>query len=197
MLDLAIALRGNLIDSLKVESKVAAAAVTTVIRRRTSALKRSIRGQMSRAGLGKLANAARSETDPHRGFSLTPKGAVFSKAIVKRPGGSVDLLTVFDEGAVVQAKRGTYLAIPVTKGSRRKTPASYGRGALIFIPNRDRKTARLVDKADRSRVIFWLVRITHLKKRLNLDTAVERSGRDLDGAIAREWERRAAKAGIV
>jgi hypothetical protein len=88
---------------------------TTEVRRTTTLIQNAQR-RVVRAKLGpKLANTVRSETFPASGIAANPKGRVFSKAIYKRPGGLVDLLTVFREGAVIHARSGGFLAVGARK----------------------------------------------------------------------------------
>lgn len=87
-------------------------AATNVMRRSAVSLKNAIRKEVKGAGLGEgVANAVRDAVYPSRGIATDPASSVFSKAVYKRPGGLVDLLTVFREGAVIVAKTGEFLLI--------------------------------------------------------------------------------------
>lgn len=101
---------GRLDKLLQAEREAIPRALTAVVRSRTLALKKDGRRDIIRAGLGaRLANALRSAIQPPQGISLDPRGAVFSNARTKnRPGGPVDLITVFEQGATT----GGPVAIP-------------------------------------------------------------------------------------
>lgn len=91
-------------------------AATNVMRRSAVSLKGGIRKEVERAGLGTgVANAVREAVYPPRGVATDPASAVYSKAVYKRPGGLVDLLTVFREGAVVRPVTGEFLLIGARK----------------------------------------------------------------------------------
>mgnify|MGYP001560164364 CR=1 FL=1 len=78
-LELRLAIRGDLGEFLRRERQAIARGTTSAIRRRTTALKKRLRDQVKRAGLGgRLANAIRSELIPDR-VSVNPVGRVFSK----------------------------------------------------------------------------------------------------------------------
>jgi hypothetical protein len=107
-----LAIQGDLRKHVEAIAKAQKRAATTETRRSTTTLKNAVRRVVIRqGGLGQgVANAVRDEVFPARGVSSDPKGRVVSKAIYKRPGGLIDLLTVFIEGAIITA-RGEFLLI--------------------------------------------------------------------------------------
>ena len=117
-----LAIRGRLNEVLQQFPKADARAVTAVIRNKGRQLQRNLRKELDREGLGNLANAVRLEFEPEKGTSLRAAHEITSKAIVRRPRGDADLLTVFDEGRTIRARPGSFLVIPLTgiTGRRRR-----------------------------------------------------------------------------
>lgn len=135
------------------------------MRRSTTTLKNAVRREVRRAGLFGVENAVRDEVFPAKGVASDPKGRVTSKAIYKRPGGLVDLLTVFREGAVILA-HGLFLLI----GKRR-------RGAVEL---RGKKLARVKS-------------VKILPRLSGIDAAHERVAATLPDNYARAYERELGK----
>lgn len=201
MLRLDAAIRGDLRRFMAEDVKAGERAVTSQIRRRTTALKNALRKQVERAGLGSRAGKTiRGDVYPERGQSISARGRVKSNWTYKRAGGLVDLITVFDSGATIRPRRSKYLAIPLFRraGIRNQAaaPSDFPRGSLRFIPVNPGRTALLVDR-ETEEARFLLVRRTRIDRRLNLDAAIQRATRGLDDLIARDWERRARRAGIT
>lgn len=96
---------------------------TRAVKEASEGLKKDLRQQVMSAGLGgKLANTWRSKVYPEREASLNAVGSVWSKA--------PHIIRGFDEGVVIRAKSGTFLAIPtenVPKGGRgrRLSPSNW------------------------------------------------------------------------
>lgn len=198
-LDLILAIRGDLRKQMVAIERAVEGGRRSAISRRTTALKNTLRRQVTGAGLGsRLANAIRSVV-----ITLADEdqivGRVFSKAIVRRPSGRVDLITVFDEGATVRARTGTFLAIPTEhagKGrgqKRHKTPAEYPSGTFTLIPGRRSGVAVLVFKDRPDVVAFVLVRQVTLRKQLNVQAAHAEAQAGLDDLVAREIDQRLAR----
>lgn len=175
------------------------------ISRRTGALKKRIRTDITKSGLGtKLPLAVRSQIyTSDDGASTT--GVITSKATKKgRPGGYVDLLQVFNQATTIVADQSAdWLAIPNRKVvGPRATVASIGRDRLWFWRIRQGgPVAALVLKrgaseraSTRPLVAFWLVRKATLKRRINLERAHAIASRGLDDYVAREFERQLKKA---
>lgn len=105
------ALVGNFRKQVEAIDRAHKRAATTTVRRSTTILKNAIRREVKRGGLGDgVANAVRDQVYPAKGLAANPAGSVYSKAIYKRPGGLVDLITVFREGAIIVAT-GLFLLI--------------------------------------------------------------------------------------
>jgi hypothetical protein len=202
-LELSLAIKGDLGKTMQQLVAAEAAGVTSVIRRRTTALKKTLRKQIVSAGLGeRLANAMRSQVVPTKGTAPDAMGRVFSKALVKGRGGISDLVTVFEEGRVIRARGHALLAIPTPAAGRRgrrgtrSTPSDFPRGALVLIQNA-RGTLLLVDRDDPGTVLFLLVPQVRIRKRLNVKAAAQKATSGLDAAVAKDIERRMAKIGFA
>lgn len=197
---LAFAVRGRMEPLLRAQAEAIPRARTAVVRSRTLALKKSLRGQVIHAGLGnRLAKALQSALQPPRGIADNPAGAVFSKAIYKdRPGGRVDLLTVFQEGAVIRARGGKALAIPTAKCPRSKdgrkrfaVPADFPRD-LLFVSKSGRT---LFIKGDPPIPAWTLVPQVSIKRRLNFLIPYRRHTANMDAAVVKRIEQDAKRIG--
>lgn len=208
------ALKGDLAAWSQRATQAIASARTSVIRRRTAALKKNLRGDVERAQLGKLGRAVQSrvidrETKANLargGAGLDPEGAVFSKALVKgRPGGLVDLITVFDQGATITASGAKWIAIrnPAVVRNRKSTPATFG-DRLGFVRLGPQLGALYLKAESAIRrgqarglvVAFWLKPEAHLKKRLRVQRRYEQATRGLAELEARTIDRNLARAQV-
>lgn len=186
-----------------------ARAATTSVRRATLGSRRDIRKQLRRSlTLGKrlsgasLEDLVRAWVEPRRGNRLDPKGRVYSRSRYRRPSGLVDLLLVFDEGAVITGRGGKWLAIPTEDaplrrgrgGARRATPREAGLN-LFFLPA-GRNRGVLVDRRS-EKVMYVLVKQVRIAKRIDLDRVFQvRSARLVEQffrTLAREDEKLEAK----
>jgi Family of unknown function (DUF6441) len=114
-------------------------------------LKTELRRQVASAGLGqRLAKSWRDKHYPNR--KLDAASLVYSKA--------PQIIRAFNEGAVIQSKRGRFLAIPTENAPRKGTdgkrisPSTFPKhrfGPLRFVPRQaDRRSwSWLVQQADR------------------------------------------------
>lgn len=109
-------------------------ATTAAMKEAGEGLKLELRGQVTGAGMGqRLANTWRHEVYPKGGrVSANAAASVYSKA--------PHIIAAFDQGTVIRARGGTWLAIPtdnVPKGSRgrRLSPANWPDrlGKLSFV----------------------------------------------------------------
>lgn len=201
--ELTLALRGDLQAFLDADVKAGKQAVTTVIRRKTTKLKDDLRRAVRRAGLSdRLGKAIRGDTYPRRGYSLNAAGVVQSKAITKRESGITDLITVLDEGAVINARPGRFLAIPVSdrvKGRGVKgepvsrPPSAFGPGRFVFKASRN-SNGVLVFADSPEEVAYILVRQVRLRKRIDVRSAHHRVVATIEREIAQQWERNHQKA---
>ena len=199
---LKLAIRGKLEQYTALVDKAAGLAVATIVRRFTTQLKNAIRREILSAGLGeKIANTIRSEAWPARGGSLGAHGRVWSKAIYKRPGGLIDLITVFEEGATIRASGQNFLPIPVNVGKspvdlrRNAIPSDFPEGTFGVKPTLRPGVFVLYWKHDPDRIAFILVRSTVIRSRLNLAPVHARLEARFDAALGAEFERQIANAG--
>lgn len=206
-----LALRGDLQKFMNADVNAGQLAVSSVIRTRTTALKNAIRKQIKHSGLkertgpGRLQKTVQSIVYPEKGRSFDSAGIVYSKAVYKRPGGLVDLLAVFDSGAVINTNRGRLLAIPVDPrvqgpGVRgdpfSRSPSGKGifiLGGFQFKPSRGGNpdvVGVLVFAQQPTKVAYILMRRVRIKGgRLDIAAAYEKSLRNIDDRIAATWER--------
>lgn len=196
MLDLKLALVGNLDEYYKSQRTFGAKAVTTAMRRAAAGLKRELRRQVRSAGLDRNSAPGRSveksfqdKVYPQRRFSLGAASLVYSKF--------PRAIEAFDKGAVITAKNGKWLAIPTgeagKKGNKRMQPKDiFSRFKLRFVQTRNPALALLVGKSSSSNkdvVFFYLHRQVHIKKRLNINDAAEKWLDKLPGYILSEWDK--------
>lgn len=119
-------LRGSVTAMLKDYEGEAAKAVTDAVRTATQLLKSNWRGQITGAGLSsRLANTVRSKVYPQIGNSLSAAGIVYTA-----PGSAEKLLAELEDGAIIESKKGRFLAIPtenVPKGTRgtKQSPTTF------------------------------------------------------------------------
>src|SRR5215467_5687012 len=201
-----MALSGKLEDY----KRAVAVADTLAIRQATNRLKTGGRRQVVSSGLGKrLANALRSTVTGSNGADITkrgldpdPVGRVFSNAIVKRQGGTVDLLNVFETGTVVVPHRGQFLAMPTkAAGGRRARPmSSYPPNTFrLAVPRRGaggtgaNKPAFVAIHRERREVWYLLFRSVQLKARLKLAPLYVKVGQQIPALQARAWDRQVAR----
>jgi hypothetical protein len=136
MTRLVAALEGDLKQIVEAEIHGAGQAVTRGVGRATDGLKDELRGQVVAADLGaRLARTWRSRIYPE---GMETAGIVWSKA--------PHIVRAFDEGTVIRARRGLWLAIPTPSapkrgvGGKRISPATWPEdrlGPLRFVPRRN------------------------------------------------------------
>lgn len=191
------ALRGDLEGFLAGELKAGNRAVGSVMRRHVTKLKQDVRAAIAGAGLGaRLGNAIRGSVVVDRNVPMNTRGRVASTALYKRPGGLVDLITVFQEGATITARGGKYLAIPVGAGKKEKLenlksediellPFRNGKGFVVL-----RRGARGFGRGGGG-VLFLLVKQVRIKPRLSLDGLADAASAGIEDEIVAEWEKQA------
>ena len=207
-----LALRGDLQKFMDADVRAGKLAVTSVIKTRTTALKNNIRKQIKGSGLkerlgpGRLQKSVQSIVYPERGRSFDSAGIVYSKAVYKRPGGLVDLLSVFDSGTVINSNRGKLLAIPVSPrvqgpGVRgdpfSRSPSgkgSYILGGFAFKPSRSSTNPNvvgvLVFAQQPTQVAYILMKQVRIKgNRIDIAAAYEKALQGIDVRVATAWER--------
>jgi hypothetical protein len=136
MTRLIAALEGDLKQIVEREIRGAGQAVTRGVGLATGGLKDELRGQVVSAGLGgRLARTWRSRIYPE---GMETAGIVWSKA--------PHIVRAFDEGTVIRARRGLWLAIPTPSapkrgvGGKRISPATWPEnrlGPLRLVPRRN------------------------------------------------------------
>lgn len=132
MTTLTVALRGNLEKLLEQELKDGAVAVTRAMREAGRGLKKDLRRDVARAGLGaRLGKTWRALNFPRTGNSLGAAALVFTKA--------PQIIDAFDRGVVIRGTRGNLLAIPTEAVPKRLARRAGGKGGGV--------TPALVEKA--------------------------------------------------
>lgn len=183
-------------------------AMSLAMRGVSQTLKGAWRDQVRMAGLGtKLSNAIRSDAYPKGKDSLSAAALIWSKA--------PKIISSFEDGAVINAQDGFWLAIPLPAAGRgakgRITPSEWEkrRGRRLRFVYRSGRSALLVDDGtvlaragkagrdgkwraargfkNRTVPIFVLVPQVRLKKRLNLMSEAERQAAMLPSRIVANW----------
>lgn len=211
------AIVGDLNAHMAQEIRMAETAVTGAMTDGGDGLKRDLRGQVTRAGLGdRLAKTWRSRVYPRGQASISAAALVWTKA--------PELMDVFDKGAVIRSKEGFFLAIPTpaagaVRGSGfqpRLTPGVwerrtglrlrfvYRRGAISLLvadntrlDKKGRARANTVKRSGASytrlsgrgtAVIFLLVPQVRLRRRLDIDAAAKAWQERIPSLILRGWK---------
>ena len=125
-----VSINGDLGNIMAADAKMAEGAVTAAVRKVGDGLKSELRAQVTGAGLGRrLANSVRCNIYPEKGDSLSAAAFVFARPGKGGRGGAANIVAAFEDGSLIRANGGTYLAIPTehvpTKSSPRRpmTPA--------------------------------------------------------------------------
>ena len=169
-----------------------AKAVTGVIRNKTRAVTRAIRRDIQRAGLGqRLGNAVRGTAYPRRGASMSAAGTIQSRALVRRDGQTYDLITIFEEGAIITPRNTRFLAIPTPEAGTRRQVSDWSAGSLQY--RRGRRAPYLVHISQPTVPLFILVRNVRLRARLRTSAVAQRTTRNTSRLIARAMDRRAER----
>ncbi len=199
MIALAVNLNaGALAAALDEDAEGLAAAARKVITRDVlPAAKQALRTHIRAAGLKKLANAVHSRVAAVTGATLDLEAHIYSKALVKRPGGVFDLIEVFAEGAVVTpVSGGHFLAIPTKaagrgrRGAHAPSPADFPEGFFTLKISRGNRWGLLIPKDNpRAGAYFILVPSTRVPQRLDPEGAVAPVLVGVEERILTEWER--------
>jgi hypothetical protein len=161
-----LAFSGNLAAFTAAEARAAHGAVQSVVRRKTNLLDRRLERHIEPKLGRKLAKAGTRRVIQGRGVNTV--GAVVSNALYKRPGGMVDLIAVFNEGAVVRP----VLAKALFVGGR-----YFRAGGVQFAT-----TAR-----------FAFKNMVRVPKLLDIEPIFDKTVADLDTQVVLEWDRRVEK----
>ena len=192
---------GELGHFLNAQSKAVGVGGGRAMRITTGAIRKKIAGNIRRAGFaggGKgLARAVRSRV---AGKGANVEGVVYSKAIYSagrmRPGGPVDLVQLFAQGATIRAASGDLVGDPDRVRAGRRRPrrqaagepgrdAGDGDQAGVSAVRPDRAVAVRRD-GGRSVVTHVLVRQVILRKRFDIESVVNRYVAQFPEILARE-----------
>jgi hypothetical protein len=184
-----------------------AVAHTVGIRKATITMKTKGQRAIEQGGLGtKLPHALRGVVfDSHgtditkRGIDPNPLGIVYSKATVRRQSGPVDLLGVFQAGAVILPRKGRYLAVATKEaGGRRARPmADYP--PTTFRITRARRQAGpnrpefIAIHRVRKEVWYLLFSVVRLRRRYNLDIIYQLTAASIPRLIDETWAKESQK----
>lgn len=168
------------------------AVTQSIISREITTLKNRLRRRVRAAGFSdRFANMIRGQVTVTQD---TITGRVFSKGIVKRPGGPVDLVTLFWEGAKARRKVGGWYVIrnPDHVPNRRSTLDSFGGlSAFDIVPLPNRRSAMLLLKSNKDAgPYFFLVREFTIRSFYDLERDLSRAGLNLAERIDQDWGRR-------
>lgn len=200
-----VAIRGDLAAYLKHDAKAAAISIAHSVRQETARFKRLLRAEVRSAGLGnRLANAIRNSYTPQKGDVPTVVGKVFSKAVYKRPGGLVDLIAVFDEGATIRAFNGRFLVIPIEAGKKEKfrfnkesmslIPTRRGGYLVVYKPFK----GSIVPRGSVFKVMWLLVPQTKIRARnFGVEALIASSEVRMAELVGEKWDKYSEQIGTV
>ena len=118
-----VSINGDLAKILAADAKTAESAVTAAVRKVGDSLKSELRAQIASAGLGRrLANAVRSNIYPEKGESLSAAAFVYARPGKGGHGGAANIVAAFEDGSLIRANGGTYLAIPTEHVPMKSSP---------------------------------------------------------------------------
>lgn len=203
---LKVEVKGSVDEILQAERRKGGVAVQKAMASISTQIKQAWRGQITGARLGtRLANTVRSEVYPRSRASMRSAAEVWTKA--------PQIIGAFERGAVIRAKNGFWLAIPLpaagsARGRGRLTPAEWerrrgiklrfvfrrGLTSLLVADGRQNKKGLGVEsrsKTGRGRAtvpIFALVPQVTLRKRLDLYRDAMRLARGLPARIVANWK---------
>lgn len=206
-----IRIDGDVDKLMRSEFKAGQRAVSTAMRIAGDGLKNNWRSQVIAAGFGvRMSKAVRSEVFPKGQPSMNAAVLVYTK--------SPKVFSAHEKGALIRAKDGVWLAIPLPAAGRgpngsRMTPAQWEakNGRVLRFVYWGGRIAKLVDDGTRSFrrtgdslawtnrraglrtkkksvAIFTLVPQVTLKKRLNLMSAGEAAQSRVPGLIVANWK---------
>jgi hypothetical protein len=107
-----VEIEGSPVQIMRDEAVLWETSVTVAVAETTEAIKRDWRGQIRAAGLGnRLAGTVRSVVEPERAVSASASGLVYSLAD--------DILAGHEDGSLIAAQDGVFLAIPMPAARQR------------------------------------------------------------------------------
>ena len=203
---------GELGHFLNAQSKAVGVGGGKAMRIVTGAIRKKIAGNIRRAGFRRRrrrpgaggALARRRQGRRRRGRRLL-QGDL--RAGRMRPGGPVDLVQLFAQGATIHAASGTWLAIPteyapVAGGrgvKRRASPAEMQAMGikLVFLPSGPDRAVAVRRDGGRSVVTHVLVRQVILRKRFDVESAVNSYVAQFPEILAREINAAAESSAVL
>ena len=195
---------GELGHFLNAQAKAVDVGGRKAMRLTAGAIRKKIAGNVRRAFPGgggtTLAKLVRSRIS---GKGADIEGTVFSRAAYGRsslrPGGPVDLVQLYAQGATIKSARGGYLAIPTenaplrsARGPRgqRMTPRQMIEAGqkLAFLPAGGGRLVAVLKSRDGGRpvVTHVLVRQVSLRQRYDIQSVVDRYAAQFPEIVARE-----------
>lgn len=206
-------IEGNLGELLRAEAKALEKGCDRALRRASGGIRGQIRRNIARAGFAgggkQLARTVRVSSI--RGEGVERNLVVYSKAVYPvapmRPGGAIDLVQLFAQGATIRAAGGGWLAIPTDyapvaggRGVRRRMSPKEMIAAgvkLAFLPAGPGRLVAVRRERGRSIVTHVLVRQVSLRKRYDIQGAVDRWVARLPEIFAREINREVEKSAVL
>lgn len=205
---LTLAVRGSLRQIMDAEMRAGRAAALAGVTAATQGLKAELRDGIARAGLGRrLGNTWRSRMYPNNDRPINPGGYIWSTAPM--------IIEVFAKGAKITPTSGKYLAVPLPAagkrgpGGKRITPEAWERAngqKLRFVQRRGRPSLLVADNARLNKrgtaagrkgkgmtkrgmtiPIFVLMPQVTIKKRLDIESAVDKWGGRIPTLIEAAW----------
>ena len=193
---------GELGHFLNAQAKAVDVGGRKAMRLTAGAIRKKIAGNVRRAFPGgggtTLAKLVRSNIS---GKGADIEGTVFSRAAYGRsslrPGGPIDLVQLYAQGATIKSARGGYLAIPTEnaplksargpRGQRMSPREMIAAGQkLAFLPAGAGRLVAVLKRGGTSVVTHVLVRQVSLRKRYDIQSVVDRYAAQFPEIIARE-----------
>lgn len=182
-----LAIEGRLGVYEKAFREAFAQAATTTMRRKISQAERNQKNYVARRLGTPISKSVRGFAYPRSGTSISPAGEVRLGASRKTDSGPINILGLFQSGAVITPKNAKYLWVPTEAGRRlgggprnkprQLTPQTFRGGRLLFLPIRGRSRnarvpARLVLRSNPSVTVFVALRRVRLRPRLQRVQAI-------------------------
>lgn len=202
------AMKGKLGDLGLAHAKAITGAVRSAVNRHRA----TVRRQAAAAGLSPrfqkafrgVVKGSKGQNLTRTGFDAQPQGATYSKAIIKRSGAQpVDLYEVFETGATITHKGGTYIELRTQFAPRKASSDNYPDGTFSVIELKRRRGRRranaaavvLVHRATGKVWFVWL-KASKVKKRLRARPAYTRIAGNLLADFDRRYAREVQKLGL-
>lgn len=202
-------IEGNLGAFYRATAEAVDAGAEKALARASGGIRSTIARQVQEAGFSgggrTLAKSVRSRVT---GKGIDAEAIVYSKSAYQdRRGGGVDLINVFAQGAVINAAGGRWLVIPTEyapltsgrgRGQRMSLRELIDRGTKVsIIPARGGKKVALASLYGRRVVTHILIKQVSLRKRLDIESVVDRWLPRLPELFAEEVEKAAQASPLV